>query len=222
MEKVFIALSGGVDSSVAAFLLVEAGFQVEGIMLRLWTDPFAKGENKCCSLDSVNHAHRTAKMLGIPFHLLDYSDRFKNNIVDHFIESYRIGLTPNPCVHCNRLIKWGQLLKEIQKLGGDYLATGHYARLLKAPDGKVELFTGLDPKKDQAYVLSYLKQEQLAKTILPLGEKTKSDVRKIALKNKMSSAKLPDSQDLCFVGEQNYKEFLRNYAPETYSPGLIV
>jgi tRNA-uridine 2-sulfurtransferase len=179
---VVVAMSGGVDSSVAAALLVEQGYNCIGVMMRLWAEAGA-GEgstNKCCSLESVNDARRVADQLGIPFYLINVEQPFKQNVVDLFIDGYAAGLTPNPCLACNRHIRFDYLLNYARRMGADYLATGHYARLRRQPDGTVHLLAGVDPGKDQSYVLSVMGQDELQDVLFPIGDFPKAEVRRMA------------------------------------------
>jgi len=195
-KKIAVAMSGGVDSSVAAALLKEKGYDVIGVTMRLWLGS-SSGE-RCCSISNIEDAENVAKQLGIPHHVLDLQEIFKRTIVDHFISEYERGRTPNPCVRCNRLIKFGALLKKIRELGADNIATGHYARIEKA-GGRYILKKGVDPKKDQSYFLYALSQKALSKTIFPVGDLTKQEVRKIAKKFKLKVADKEESQEICFV-----------------------
>lgn len=223
--RVVVAMSGGVDSSVSAALLVEQGYEVTGIMLRLWSEPGhmnTRGrDNRCCTRDQMLEAHFVAKKLGIPFEALDVRDVFKQRIVDFFIEGYSRGVTPNPCLACNRHIRFGFLLEQALNRGADYLATGHYARITQAADGTYELRKGADPFKDQSYVLSMLTQRQLRYTLFPVGEYTKAQVREMAASRGLRVASRHDSQDLCFVADGDYRRFLRTYAVEAFVPGPI-
>ncbi|KAK3586189.1 hypothetical protein CHS0354_013139 [Potamilus streckersoni] len=185
-------MSGGVDSSVAAALLKSQGYRVFGLMLRMWTAE--EGENRCCSLSSINDAREVADILGI---------------------------TPNPCIYCNRNIRFGHLLKEAISLGADYLATGHYVRLNRREDGFYQLRRGIDTHKDQSYMLYRLNQQQLAQALFPVGEYTKDDIRQKARKFGLPVSSKHDSQDLCFLGDNTQKEFLSKYVPETQKPGGI-
>lgn len=221
-ETVVIAMSGGVDSSVAAALLVEQGFRVVGMMLRLWSEPGTENENQCCTPDSMNQARRVAAILGIPFYAIDARERFRATIVESFLDGYRRGETPNPCILCNRLIRWGFLMDHAKAIGASYLATGHYARIQRAIDGTTRLLKGLDDNKDQSYVLSTLSQEQLRRTLLPLGEFRKTEIREMARRLRLPVAERPDSQDLCFLAGEDYRQFLARYAPEVSRPGAIV
>ncbi len=221
---VVVAMSGGVDSSVAAALLVERGYNCIGIMMRLWAE-VGVGEgstNKCCSLESVHDARRVADKLGIPFYLINVERPFKEKVVDFFIDGYSRGITPNPCLECNRHIRFDYLLNYARRLGADYLATGHYARLRYAEDGKVHLLKGVDEAKDQSYVLSVLGQDELHDVLFPVGEYPKSEVRRMAAERGLPTASKHDSMDLCFIFDDDYRRFLRTWAAEAMRPGPIV
>jgi tRNA-specific 2-thiouridylase len=220
-KRVVVAMSGGVDSSVAAALLVEQGYEVIGLMLRLWAEP-GGAANRCCTPDAVADARRVADQLGVPFYVRDYKETFKQTVVDFFIEGYAQGVTPNPCVVCNRDIRFDKLLKEALSLGGDYLATGHYAWVQPSDEGAFQLLKGIDPTKDQSYILYTLTQERLARVIFPLGRHTKAEIRQIAAAKKLPVFNRPDSQDLCFLGQGDYRAFLQRRAPEVVQPGPIV
>jgi tRNA-specific 2-thiouridylase len=222
LPLVAVAMSGGVDSSVAAALLVEQGYPVVGMMLRLWSEPGMEGENRCCTPDAVAEARRISARLGFPFYALDARELFHQQVVQSFLDGYSSGKTPNPCMVCNLQIKWGFLMEKVRSLGAEYLATGHYARLTRGEDGKVILMRGLDGHKDQSYFLSLLDQQQLSHTLFPLGEMQKSEVREIARRFSLEVASKPDSQDLCFLGSQDYRQFLSRHAPEVNRPGPIV
>ena len=221
---VVVAMSGGVDSSVAAALLVERGYNCIGVMMRLWAE-VGVGEgstNKCCSLESVHDARRVADKLGIPFYLINVERPFKEKVVDFFIDGYSRGVTPNPCVECNRHIRFDYLLNYARRLGADYLATGHYARLRYTEDGKVHLLKGVDEAKDQSYVLSVLGQDELHDVLFPVGEYPKSEVRRMAAERGLPTASKHDSMDLCFIFDDDYRRFLRTWAAEAMRPGPIV
>ncbi len=219
--RVVVAMSGGVDSSVTAALLVERGYEVIGLMLRLWAEP--GGEcNRCCTPDAMADARAIAGMLDIPFYVRDYKTLFKTVIVDPFIEAYAQGLTPNPCLTCNRVIRFDRLLKEALSLGAQYLATGHYARVRQNEAGEYELWRGVDASKDQSYVLHTLTQQTLPHVLFPLGDYTKDDVRRMAEHYNLPVFNKPDSQDLCFLGADGYRGFLARHAPQTMIPGDIV
>ncbi len=228
---VVIAMSGGVDSSVAAALLKEQGYNVIGMMLRLWSEPGRESENRCCTVDSMSLARRIAAQLDIPFYALDAKNVFRETVVQHFIEGYQAGVTPNPCLVCNRKIRWGFLLEQALALGADFMATGHYARV-KTADGRpktavsgrrsIELLKALDDRKDQSYVLHVLTQEQLRHARFPLGAYTKDEVRRMAGEFGLPVASRADSQDLCFLGDSSYGEFLQRNAPQVVNPGPIL
>lgn len=222
MAKVIVAMSGGVDSSVAAALLREQGHDVEGLMLRLWSQPGKESENACCTLESMSLAERVARQLDIPFHTVDAKTTFRNTVVEYFIESYARAETPNPCLMCNRHIRWGVLLEEALALGADFIASGHYVRTQKDEAGNVQLLRGVDRGKDQAYVLHVLTQEQLQCSIFPIGAYPKTEIRALARKFNLPVADKADSQDLCFLSGGDYRDFLREYAPQTTQPGEIV
>ena len=222
LPLVAVAMSGGVDSSVAAALLVEQGYPVVGMMLRLWSEPGMEGENRCCAPDAVSEARRISARLGFPFYALDARDLFHQRVVQSFLDGYSSGKTPNPCMVCNLHIKWGFLMEKARSFGAEFLATGHYARLDRGQDGKVVLLKGLDGHKDQSYFLSLLDQHQLAHTMFPLGQMQKSEVRQTALRFSLEVAGKPDSQDLCFLGSQDYRQFLSRHAPEVNRPGPVI
>ncbi len=215
-------MSGGVDSSVAAALLVKAGYDVTGVMLRLWSEAGSEKHNRCCTPDAMAQARRVAAGLGIPFYVADVKGLFYERVVKSFIEGYTRGMTPNPCLVCNRSIRWGFLLNYAIDLGADFFATGHYARVEKNPTGQFELKRGADQQKDQSYVLSVLNQEQLAHTLLPLGGYTKPAVRMMAREFNLEVAEKTDSQDLCFLAGEDYRTFLPRYSPGVIQPGPIV
>ncbi len=220
--RVTVALSGGVDSSVAAALLVERGYQVSAAMLHLWAEPGADRTraNACCTPDSVTRARRVADQLGIPFTLVEAENEFKAWVVDYFIAAYSAGRTPNPCIPCNRAVRFGFLLDRVLAGGADSMATGHYARVRCSAD-RCQLLRGRDPQKDQSYFLHTLNQRQLAHTLFPLGDLTKKQVRQIARQRRLPVAEQPESQDVCFVGDGDYRRFLAQRAPHLFRPGPI-
>jgi tRNA-specific 2-thiouridylase len=220
-QRVVVAMSGGVDSSVAAALLVERGYEVIGLMLRLWGEPGQGAENRCCTPDAVGDARRVARVVGIPFYLLNCERRFKDQVVDPFVRQYAGGLTPNPCLACNRHIKFGYLLQMALTLGAAHIATGHYARVQQV-DGQYRLLRGVDPAKDQSYVLYMLGQEQLRHTLFPIGAYRKPEVREMATKWRLPVADKQDSQDICFVRDQDYRRFVQDRASEAIRPGPIL
>lgn len=214
-------MSGGVDSSAAAALLVEAGYDVIGMMLRLWSEPGTSDSNRCCSPDAMALARQAAGQLGIPFYAVDAQAAFYDAVVQDFVRGYTSGVTPNPCLSCNRQIRWGLLLDHALALGANALATGHYARLATALNGSIQLKKAVDLEKDQSYVLHVLKQEQLRKTIFPLGEYSKTEVRAYARSANIPSASRSDSQDLCFLAGGDYRDFLVRNSPAVNNPGPI-
>jgi tRNA-specific 2-thiouridylase len=231
-ERVVVALSGGVDSSVAAALLVEQGYEVIGVMLRLWSEPapptldwgaVGVATNRCCSPDAILDARGVAEKLGIPFYVLNAEDAFERAVVKPFIATYAAGRTPNPCLICNRRIRFGYLLDYAARLlGARYLATGHYARIRRAADGRYQLWRGVDRGKDQSYVLSVLGQADLAQALFPVGEYTKPQVRALAAERGLPTAARVESQDLCFIADGDYRRFLAAHAPEAMRPGPIL
>jgi tRNA-specific 2-thiouridylase len=219
---VVVAMSGGVDSSVAAALLVQQGYQVTGMMLRLWSEPGSEATNRCCTPDAMHMARRVAGRLGIPFYAVDAQETFKQTVVDTFITEYAQFVTPNPCLVCNRQIRWGLLYQRARAIGADFMATGHYARSQQDDQGSWQLLRAVDQKKDQSYVLHVLQQDQLAHSIFPLGEYTKSLVRQLAHQFNLPVAKRPESQDLCFLGNGDYRNFLIRNADNIQNPGPIL
>lgn len=215
-----VAMSGGVDSSVAAALLVEQGYAVTGMMLKLWSDDCDEAENACCPPEAINQARQVANILGIPFYVLDVREVFKQMVVDQFIQAFNLGLTPNPCYLCNQNIRWGVLLNRALDSGAEYFSSGHYART-EFVEGHYALKKGIDPLKDQSYVLSGLNQEQLSRSIFPLGGYRKPEVRELARKFGLPVAEKHDSQDLCFVGKAGYREFLKRHSPAALTSGTI-
>ncbi len=221
-STVAVAMSGGVDSSVAAALLLEQGYVVKGLMLKLWDgDPDVLRRKKRFE-DSCEQGFRVAKQLGIPFEVIDATEEFKLRIVKYFLLSHQTGKTPNPCFICNKQIKWGLLMDEAEKRGAEYLATGHYARVVNNGKKMYELRKALDQKKDQSYVLAGLTQRQLSRALLPLGDKTKGETRQIAYRLKFANFDKQDSQDLCFLGTLDQQSFLSIYAPEGLKRGEII
>jgi len=214
-------MSGGVDSSVAAALLKEQGYDVIGMMLRLWSEPGKEDSNRCCTPDSMAQARRVAAKLDIPFYVIDAKDVFHNTVVQYFLDGYARGETPNPCLICNRQIRWTFLLDHALALGADYMATGHYVRIRKADDGH-QLLRAVDKSKDQAYVLHVLNQEKLARALFPIGDYPKTEIRAIAEKFGLPTALRKDSQDLCFLAGDDYRNFLQRNAAEMLKPGEIL
>ncbi|MCC6446853.1 MAG: tRNA 2-thiouridine(34) synthase MnmA [Armatimonadetes bacterium] len=223
-RKIIMAMSGGVDSSVGAALLVEQGYEVIGVTMHIFDVPeTADMSRACCSLKAIEDARKVAAMLGIRHHVMRFQKEFSEKVVSNFIEEYREGRTPNPCVRCNKYIKFDTLMREAESLGADGVATGHYARVRYNPEaGRWMLLRGLDPSKDQSYVLYGLTQAQLARTLFPLGEMTKEETRQRALEMGLPVATKPESQDICFVPDRDYGAFLREQAADLVRPGAIV
>jgi len=227
--KVLVGMSGGIDSSVAALLLLEAGYDVAGATLRLWAEPSAgdKTNFKPTQLywppGAVERAYTVATRLEIDYHVFDYIDLFERDVVQPFCAEYIAGRTPNPCIVCNREIKFGKLLETARSLGMDYLATGHYARVERqSATGKCLLRRGIDEQKDQSYVLSRLRQDQIRSILLPLGDLHKDDVRGYAARIGLSAADIPESQEVCFVVDGDYRSFLTERVPEASRPGPVL
>jgi tRNA-specific 2-thiouridylase len=209
MKRVVVGLSGGVDSSVAAHLLIEQGYEVIGMFMRNWHDESVTISDDCPWIEDSNDALLIAQELGIPFQVIDLSQEYRERIVDYMFAEYEAGRTPNPDVLCNREIKFDVFLNAAMELGADYIATGHYCRKVEHDNGTFGLLSGLDPGKDQSYFLCQLKQEQLAKALFPIGELQKSEVREIARNMGLHTADKKDSQGLCFVGKISLPQFLQ-------------
>ena len=220
--RALVAMSGGVDSSVAAALMIEAGHEVIGVTLKQWQGADgALPTAGCCTVGDAEDARRVAAMLDVPYYVLDYVDEFRGAVVEPFGAAYLSGSTPNPCIECNRSVRFKALLDRTDALGCDVLVTGHHARVRTDDDGH-HLLRAVDPGKDQSYVLFMLGQGELARIRLPVGEMSKAAVRSLAAEMGMRTATKPDSQDLCFVGRGDYREFLAAEFPETARPGPIV
>ncbi len=223
-KKAVIAMSGGVDSSVSAYLMVKRGYECIGATMKLYNneDIGEKKTNTCCSLDDVADARSVANRLDMPYYVLNFTDRFKEEVIDRFIAAYESGCTPNPCIDCNRYMKFDKLFRRMQELEMDYIVTGHYVRTDRAENGRYLLKKAVDESKDQSYVLYMLTQEQLAHAIFPLGELEKTEVRRIAEENGFVNAKKHDSQDICFVPNGCYAEFIERQTGKTYPEGDFI
>lgn len=224
-QKAMVAMSGGVDSSVAAYIIKQQGFETVGVTLKLVSneDIGVSREKTCCSLKDIEDARNVSFKIGIKYYVFNFTDNFKNDVISRFIESYEKGFTPNPCIDCNRYIKFEKLLERAVNLNFDYIVTGHYGIIEHdGVSGRFILKKALDDTKDQSYVLYSLTQKQLSKILLPLGKMKKSEIRKIASEQGFINAKKHDSQDICFVPDGNYVDFIENYRLKKYNPGNFI
>jgi tRNA-uridine 2-sulfurtransferase len=226
-KRVVVAMSGGVDSSVTAALLREEGYDVIGISMQVWDySRFAGAEEcsfgSCCSLDDIHDARRVAEQLDIPFYVVNFEEEFQRLVIEDFIDEYFLGRTPNPCVRCNQWIKFELLLKKAQELGADFLATGHYARVERDETGGYRLLKGVDQGKDQSYFLFTLTQEQLAHLLLPLGGMSKGEVRRLATRFGLRVAEKKESQEICFIPDDDYVRFIEEARGKGRLSGSIV
>ena len=224
-KKVVVGMSGGVDSSVAAYLLKQQGYDVVGVTMQIWQDESHEEiENKggCCGLSAVDDARRVATMLDIPYYVINFKSEFKRDVIDYFVREYLAGRTPNPCIACNRYVKWESLLTRSIQIGADYIATGHYARICELPNGRYAIRNSVTAKKDQTYALYNLTQEQLKRTLMPIGDYTKEQVRKIAEDIGLMVAGKPDSMEICFVPDNDYASFIEKETGVTSVPGDFV
>ena len=225
-KKVVVGMSGGVDSSVAAMLLKEQGYDVIGVTMQIWQDEeeAAKEANGgCCGLSAVDDARRVAQRLEIPYYVMNFKKEFKCHVMDYFVAEYLRGHTPNPCIACNRYVKWESLLQRSLEIGADYIATGHYARIDRLPNGRYAIRNSVTASKDQTYALYNLTQEQLAHTLMPVGEYTKDEIRAMAEEAGLPVAHKPDSQEICFVPDNDYASFIDREAGEKVpGPGNFV
>ena len=225
-KKVVVGMSGGVDSSVAAYLLKEQGYDVVGVTMQIWQDEEAAAREEnggCCGLSAVDDARRVAETLEIPYYVMNFKKEFKCKVMDYFVEEYLQGRTPNPCIACNRYVKWESLLQRSLEIGADYIATGHYARVDKLANKRFAIRNSVTAAKDQTYALYNLTLFQLSHTLMPVGEYTKDQIRKIASRQNLPVAHKPDSQEICFVPDQDYAAFIdKEAAGRVPGPGNFV
>ncbi len=225
-KKVVVGMSGGVDSSVAAMLLKEQGYDVIGVTMQIWQDEEEEAREAnggCCGLSAVDDARRVAQKLEIPYYVMNFKKEFKCHVMDYFVAEYLRGHTPNPCIACNRYVKWESLLQRSLEIGADYIATGHYARIDRLPNGRYAIRNSVTASKDQTYALYNLTQEQLAHTLMPVGEYTKDEIRAMAEEAGLPVAHKPDSQEICFVPDNDYASFIdREAGVKVPGPGNFV
>lgn len=224
-KKVVVGMSGGVDSSVAAWLLKNQGYDVIGVTMQIWQDEEEAAMEEhggCCGLSAVDDARRVAAALEIPYYVMNFKKEFKENVIDYFIDDYLHGRTPNPCIACNRYVKWESLLKRSLDIGAEYIATGHYARVEKLPNGRYAICNSATAAKDQTYALYNLTQEQLSRTLMPVGEYTKDQIRAMADEIGLLVAHKPDSQDICFVSDDDYASFIEEESDQKIPEGNFV
>ena len=216
-KKVLVAMSGGVDSSVSLLRIIEAGYDPVGVTMKLWDYQMVGGnneqENSCCGIEEITGAKMVCNQFGVPHYTIDFTDVFKKKVVDNFSSEYFAGRTPNPCIRCNSYVKWDAFIDQADQMGIEYIATGHYAMIDQKGD-QYFLKKGIDNKKDQSYVLWGIPKETLKRTIFPIGDLTKMQVREIARKNNLATAESAESMEICFVADNNYKRFLNDYNPD--------
>ena len=224
-ERVVVGMSGGVDSSVAAYLLKEAGYDVVGVTMQIWQkedDDTVSANGGCCGQSAVEDAARVASRIGIPHYVMNFRDEFQEKVIQYFMDEYLAGRTPNPCIACNRYVKWESLLQRSLQIGADYIATGHYARIAKLPNGRFAIQRSATAAKDQTYALYNLTQDQLSHTLMPVGDYEKGRIRQIAEEIGLPVAHKPDSMEICFVPDQDYARFISENSGHVVPEGNFV
>ncbi len=224
-KKVVVGMSGGVDSSVAAYLLLQQGYDVVGVTMQIWQDESAEAvsrEGGCCGLSAVDDARRVASSLGIPYYVMNFKREFDEKVIQYFIEAYKRGETPNPCIACNRYVKWESLLERSLEIGADYIATGHYAQIRQLENGRYTIMNSVTAAKDQTYALYNLTQEQLARTLMPVGAYHKEEIRQMAKSIDVRVSNKRDSQEICFIPDNDYTGFLEENSEGMPGPGPFV
>ncbi len=224
-KKVVVGMSGGVDSSVAAYLLKEQGYEVIGVTMQIWQDEDTctiEHNGGCCGVSAVEDARRVANQLGIPYYVMNFKKEFQENVIDYFVDAYKHGKTPNPCIACNRYVKWESLLERSLQIGADYIATGHYARIEQLANGRYAIRNSVTARKDQTYALYNLTQEQLSRTLMPVGAYEKTEIRAIAERIGLQVAHKPDSMEICFVPDQDYAGYIERETGYISRPGNFV